>query len=85
MPTTRSKARENLLSLSVVKNPKRNLNHDDSIQIAKKQKRCPLRRKKPRTSGNAVLLPIRMMIIKLPLLLMMVRNRTILGVKIIKF
>ena len=45
MPNTRSNATSEFLSLSNLK-PKRKLAHDDSIRIAKKQKRCPVRRKK---------------------------------------
>ena len=44
MPSTRSNATSEFLSLSNLK-PKRKLAHDDSIRIAKKQKRCPVRRK----------------------------------------
>ena len=45
MPDTRSNATFEFLSLSNVK-PKRKLHHDDSIRLAKRQKRCPLRKKK---------------------------------------
>ena len=41
----RRNATSKFLSLSNLK-PKRKLVHDDSIRIAKKQKRCPVRRKK---------------------------------------
>ena len=45
MTNTRSNATSEFLSLSNLK-PKRKLAHDDSIRIAKKQKRCPVRKKK---------------------------------------
>ena len=51
MPTTRSKANQTVFSLSLVKT-KRKIDHDDSINLAKKQKRCPLRKNKKRIDVN---------------------------------
>ena len=51
MPDTRSNATFESLSLSNVK-PKRKLHHDDSIRLAKRQKRCHLRKKKENVDVN---------------------------------
>ena len=48
MPNTRSNPTFEFLSLSNVKH-KRKLQHDDSIRLAKRKKRCPLRKKKDTT------------------------------------
>ena len=46
MPTTRSsKNIENFLTLSAVKNVKRKIVHDDSINVTKRQRKVPLRKK----------------------------------------
>ena len=46
MPTTRSsKNIDSFLTLSAVKNVKRKIVHDDSIDVTKRQRRVPLRKK----------------------------------------
>ena len=49
MPDTRSNFDCDFLSLSTLK---RKLAHDDSIMLAKKQKRCPLRKKTAQIDVN---------------------------------
>ena len=51
MPNTRSNPTFEFLSLSNVKH-KRKLQHDDSIRLAKRKKRCPLRKKKDNVDVN---------------------------------
>ena len=51
MPNIPSNAPFKFLSLSNVK-PKRKLHHVDSIRLAKRQKRCPLRKKKENVDAN---------------------------------
>ena len=53
MPTTRSQnSSDNLLSLSVVKVYKRKIQHDDSINVTKKQRRVPLRKRRAEVEMN---------------------------------
>ena len=51
MPNTRRNSNCEFLSLSTLK-PKRKLAHEDSIRLAKKQNRCPLRKKKVQVDVN---------------------------------
>ena len=51
MPNTRSNFYCEFLSLPILK-PKRKLAHEDSIRLAKKQNRCPLRKKNVQVDVN---------------------------------